>query len=95
MRGNLAIRNSGDVSDSQSIQHKESRWSSILIGTANKTKGLIIPLIVILGLSFLPKAMAGTVTYASCVKGCTAMGNPIFIAGCIAACTFTLGPWCP
>lgn len=83
------------TSSSQNIKMAERSWNDIFTRAAKKVSMLVIPIIIAVALISIPKANAGPITYKSCVQGCVNMGFPPFIVACIAACTATLGPWCP
>lgn len=57
-------------------------------------KTMLIGTIVLEAISNIPGASAGPVTYAACLLGCS-FATPQALPMCLAACSASLGPWCP
>jgi len=76
------------VSSSLSIQNvpHNLKNAGLKIGT------YVVPLLALLILESLPKASAGTVSYALCVAKCACFMPP---PACTAICLAALPPYCP
>lgn len=44
--------------------------------------------------SSIPGAAGGPITYAACIAACAFAAPPV-VPFCLAACSPSLGPWCP